>query len=577
MGEYYRGRHGLCTGAALIGALVAAAPVWAAAPVTSKFMPPPLSFPKAQALRAHPGQEAAFIAALRQRRAATPDTPRFTRKLGGTWAEVTALSSSVGLSGPVLLTDGTVIAQDADAPDWWKLTPDSSGNYADGTWTQIASLPVIGGVQYSPLYKSTAVLPDGRVIIAGGEYNGAQNGGNGVWTNLAAIYDPVANAWTAVTAPAGSAWSMIGDAQSIVLPNGTYMQATCCGDPDANALLDPVALTWTQTGAPTGDGTPYQDEQGYELLPNGNVLTIDVWAGYNTQTDPTSSETYNPTTAVWSAVGNTPVSLVDPYACGNFEIGPAALRLDGTLVAFGGNTGCVAGATADPTAIFNSKTGNWTAGPNVPSTCGTTKNESCTLADAPAAVLPNGNILFAASAGYGVPPAHFFLFKTKNTIVQVSDPLNKSGKNNSSYSYNFLVLPNGQVLMTDFSNVAQVYTPQNTKPLAGAAPVISSVPSAITRGTSYPISGTQFGGLTQGAYYGDDAQMATNYPIVRVTNTATGHVFYGRTSGITSFSVAPKAPGSANFVLPAAAETGASKLVVIANGIASAARSVTVN
>ena len=47
-----------------------------------------------------------------------------------------------------------------------------TGNYANGTWSQLASLPVINGTQYAPLYFASAVLPDGRVLIMGGEFNG---------------------------------------------------------------------------------------------------------------------------------------------------------------------------------------------------------------------------------------------------------------------------------------------------------------------------------------------------------------------------------------------------------------------
>src|ERR1700731_1887779 len=137
-----------------------------------------------------------------------------------------------GASNPILLTDGSVLVQDAGLPDWWKLTPDQHGSYVNGTWTQVASTPA----GYSPLYHSSAVLPDGRLIIEGGEYicDPTSFNCNAVWTNLGAIYDPLANTWTSVNPPAG--WSSIGDAQSVVLPNGTYMQANCC-TPQA-ALLD---------------------------------------------------------------------------------------------------------------------------------------------------------------------------------------------------------------------------------------------------------------------------------------------------------------------------------------------------
>ena len=71
-----------------------------------------------------------------------------------------------GASSPLLLTDGTVVVQDTGFRDWWRLTPDQTGSYVNGTWSEIASLPV----GYSPLYHSSAVLPDGRLIIEGGEY-----------------------------------------------------------------------------------------------------------------------------------------------------------------------------------------------------------------------------------------------------------------------------------------------------------------------------------------------------------------------------------------------------------------------
>jgi len=69
--------------------------------------------------------------------------------------------------------------------------------------------------------------------------------------------------------------------------------------------------------------------------------------------------------------------------------------------------------------------------------------------------------------------------------------------------------------------------------------------------------------------YGDDAQAASNYPIVRITNRATGHVAFGRTHGFSNFSIARAAHSRAQLDIPASVEPGASDLVVIANGIAS--------
>ena len=158
------------------------------------------------------------------------------------------------------------------------MTPDINGNYATGTWTQVATMPS----GYAPLYFGSAVLPDGRYIVEGGEYN---NCGTPAWTTLGAIYDPVANTWTSVTPPSG--WNSIGDSPSVILNNGTYMQSSCCDTQKQAALLNPSTLAWTSTG--TGKFDIY-DEEGMTLLPGGMLLDVDAyvfqynWAGKNWET-----------------------------------------------------------------------------------------------------------------------------------------------------------------------------------------------------------------------------------------------------------------------------------------------------
>src|SRR5262249_13699516 len=94
--------------------------------------------------------------------------------------------------------------------------------------------------------------------------------------------------------------------------------------------------------------------------------------------------------------------------------------------------------------------------------------------------------------------------------------------------------------------------------------------STVKSGGSYLISGHLFNGMSQGAAYGDDVQAATNYPIVRIRNNATGHVFYSRTHDHSSMAVAFGGLVSTTFDVPASQEPGASELVVVANGIPSA-------
>jgi len=141
------------------------------------------------------------------------------------------------------------------------------------------------------------------------------------------------------------------------------------------------------------------------------------------------------------------------------------------------------------------------------------------------------------------------------------------------------VLPTGQILYTladGFTKDAEIYTAKGTFQ-SSWAPAIKTAPTTVSRGNTYKISGTQFNGLTHGAAYGDDAQMNSNYGLVRITNNATKHVFYARTHNPSTMGVATGTKVvSTNFDVPSGMETGASSLVVVANGIPSVPVNVTV-
>lgn len=452
-----------------------------------------------------------------------------------TWTPL-ANQPNFAASTALLLNDGTIMVHDAGAQDWWKLTPDNTGSYVNGTWSQLASLPS----GYAPLYYSSAVLPDNRVIVMGGEYNFF----SAVWTTLGAIYNPKTNKWKSMKHPTG--WTTIGDAQSAILADGTYLQANCCTT--EAAVLDRKKLTWTIVGTGKAD---INDEEGWSLLPNGKILTIDAFNG-------TNSELFDPATGVWSSAGSTVVKLVDTSSA---EIGPSVLRPDGTVFAAGG-TG--------HNAIYNTATGVWTAGPDFPKAGGSQLD----VADGPAALLPNGNVLIGASPGIFNPNTRFFEFDGANLNQVAGTP---NSPNISSFEGRMLVLPTGQIMYTDGSGDVEIYTSAGA-PNPAWAPAITKVPKTVVHGKTYAAKGTQFNGLSQAGAYGDDAQAATNYPLVRITNNATGHVFYANTKNHSSMGVAT---GSAiiitHFTVPAGIELGASSLQVVANGIASSAVSITIN
>ena len=299
------------------------------------------------------------------------------------------------------LTDGTIMVQEFGSPNWWQLTPDEHADYTTGTWSELAPSLLLNGnggfVTYAPHDFASAVLPDGRVIVEGGEYiwvgGGYNSAGDWVpgvekktWTNLGAIFDltkgyPGMGLWTPVKAPDG--WTQIGDAPSVVLRNGKFMLGKCCFKPPQTpqaALLDAKTLKWKVLTSSDGYKGKYDsnNEEGWTLLPDGKVLTVDTYINApgggdpsNPATLPNNSEIYTPLpTGKWTSAGNTVVPLSNLQAIchktGGHEVGPGILRPDGTVFVPGVN----ACGGAGHTAIYypTSEGGFWEAGPDIPCT-----------------------------------------------------------------------------------------------------------------------------------------------------------------------------------------------------------------
>jgi hypothetical protein len=437
---------------------------------------------------------------------------------------------------PLLLTDGTIMVHGLDdGTTWWRLTPDATGSYINGTWSELAPMPS----GYQPMFFSSAVLADGRVVVIGGEYNADVM----IETTLGAIYDPVANLWTPIAAPTG--WGAVGDAPSVVLADGTLMIGS--SESPSESLFNAKTLSWSPTG---GNKADPNSEEGWTLLPSGKVLTVDIMKIKN-------SEVYDPSTGSWTSAGNTGVALAAPAP--TYEIGPAVLMADGTVFA--------TGATGQ-TAVYGTD-GTWTLGPSFPMA----PAGQLDIADGPAVLLPNGHALCATSVGAYNFGAYFFEYDGTALNPVASTP---NAVNESSYTVYLFLLPSGQVIATDGSPDVEVYTPGGG-PDPSWAPTITTAPTTVVRGTTYPIHGTQLNGLSQAVFYGDDYQAATNYPLVRITNDATGNVAYGRTHDHSTMGVATgSADVSTLFEAPSSVPVGPSHLVVVANGIASLPVAVTI-
>lgn len=475
------------------------------------------------------------------------------------WIAVTTPNFPVGTA--LQLTDGTVMVQQNKTSNWWRLKPDKSANYAKGTWSAMPSMPST----YAPTYFASAVLPDGRVIVEGGEYNlGVKDD-----TTLGEIYSPFTNTWTKVNPPSG--WTKIGDAPSVVLPNGTYMLGNCCAM--EAALLDASTLTWTGLTTASGYVGKFDsnNEEGWTLLPGftGGVLTVDTHAGSVGKLS-MHAEIYDPAAGAWSATSNdTGVQLWDSigsncnYTNPTHEIGPAVLRPDGTVFATGANN-CA--GEAGHTSIYSTFFGTWTPGFDIPG-----GNDA---ADAPASILPDGNVLVDTNPGWGHTPSTFYEYAFDGSgWINIPQPVGLNPSNTEGGR--MLVLPSGNILFLHVNtNQVWIYRPAGTyNPLWQPTICAACYPAVATVGKTYTVSGTQFAGLSQGAAFGDDAQSATNFPLVQITNNATGHKFFARTHNFQTSVGTGLALTSADFdiLTPAQAGTefGNSTLVVIANGIPS--------
>lgn len=440
----------------------------------------------------------------------------------------------------LLLTDGSVMCQSGDSKSWWRLTPDASGSYVHGTWSQLADM------HNSRLYYASAVLRDGRVFVAGGEDSDA-----GADADVAEVYDPATDTWTSIGTPG---WGEIGDAASAMLADGRIIAGNLIDS--RTSVYDPTTNAWTATG----NMAARSNEETWTLLPDGSVVTVSC-------ANHPHAERYIPSSGSWISAGQTPVELVQ---ASSIEIGPALLMADGRVFCTGAT-----GHTALYTPSGDSTgTGSWAAGPDFPADG---QGRLLKAKDAPAALLPNGRVLCVAGpAGDGAndwpQPTMFFEFDGTN-LTRVPDPPNADQR---IYQGRMLLLPTGEVLYGAQTAALHLYQPDPGGDPSWA-PTIASVPTSLGIDGTYTLTGTQLNGLSQAVSYGDDAQMATNYPLVRVTAAHSGKVRYLKTANHSTMGVATGAAiVSTQFTVPNDLDLGPYELSVIANGIASAPVPVTV-
>jgi N-acetylneuraminic acid mutarotase len=204
-----------------------------------------------------------------------------------------------------------------------------------GTWSTTGAMSSPRG------YHTATLLPDGRVLVAGGSASAAQS--------TAELYDPTTGAWS----PTGSMMVRHQQHVAVLLPNGTVLVAggysSSVTVTNAAEVFDPATGSWTATGSMLSPRRVFSGT----LLPNGKVL---VAGGFGPQTNGglhypyASAELYDPATGTWAQTG----AMTSPRAQG------ATLLLSNgkVLMASGYGASNLPTATSE---LYDFASGTWTA------------------------------------------------------------------------------------------------------------------------------------------------------------------------------------------------------------------------
>ena len=200
----------------------------------------------------------------------------------GTWTNTSSLASPREYHTATLLPNGKVLVYggfDVTAYGPFGVAP-AIYDPASGTWA-----PDGIGIQDGIAHHTATLLPNGKVLIAGGVGNHF-----GPYKD-ALLYDSASNSWSAT----GSLGTPRMDHTATLLPNGKVLVQG--GGTNSAELYNPTNGTWTTTGSPLFQGDTAT------LLPNGKVLVVGVAPDGFGNYSP-SAELYNPATGTWSATGS---------------------------------------------------------------------------------------------------------------------------------------------------------------------------------------------------------------------------------------------------------------------------------
>ena len=223
------------------------------------------------------------------------------------------------------------------------------------------------------------------------------------------------------------------------------------------------------------------------LLPDGTILKVDVWSSVKNQT-----ERYNPITGVWTSAGLTPSVLPDNGAHTNGTstsfskwdqdyCGPMALSSGSEPLRSQRPPGTRLFTTRLPTRGRPDRTFQTMRAAM------THRRPCCPMATCWRSLHPQGRRTCSERRAS-------FMSSTALISARSGCPPTARAVRLSIFIGTMLVLPTGQVLVTEQSSHIELYTPSGSANGAWL-PTITAVSSVVDRGSTYTISGTQFNGL----------------------------------------------------------------------------------
>jgi N-acetylneuraminic acid mutarotase len=280
---------------------------------------------------------------------------------------------------------------------------------------------------------TATVLPNGKVLVVGGDFSPWDYGSGGSPEEL---YDPTTGVWTVT----GSLNIPRSNHTATLLLNGKVLVAggmTLFGTTTRSAeLYDPNTETWSITGA------PITARYGHTatLLENGMVLIAGGSDDFYLDSTLSSSELYDPATGIWSSTGNLNASRI--FHTNTFLPNGKILVAGGYTknhVAVGRTVYSVP-VSLSGTEVYDPATGTWSMTGNL-----NTGRNSHT-----ATMLPNGKVLVVGGGYWSGGPCPCFFADLNSS--ELYDPVTGTWRiagslNTARYSHTATPLPNGKVLV----------------------------------------------------------------------------------------------------------------------------------